>query len=85
MPAFQNAGFFPTFTLPHNPKGKVERNLRHFGIKNVEDLPNSAELRSVDLPQPESEKENDEQLSLSEVAKDSENESESTENEDEKG
>ena len=49
--------------------------LEHFGIKNVEDLPNSAELRSVDLPQPESEKENDEQLSLSEVAKDSENES----------
>ena len=30
--------------------------LEHFGIKNVEDLPNSAELRSVDLPQPESEK-----------------------------
>ena len=58
--------------------------LEHFGIKNVEDLPNSAELRSVDLPQPESEKENDEQLSLSEVAKDSQNESESTENEDEK-
>ena len=55
--------------------------LEHFGIKNVEDLPNSAELRSVDLPQPESEKENDEQLSLSEVAKDSQNESESTENE----
>ena len=55
------------------------------GIKNVEDLPNSAELRSVDLPQPESEKENDEQLSLSEVATDSQNESESTENEDEKG
>ena len=59
--------------------------LEHFGIKNVEDLPNSAELRSVDLPQQESEKENDEQLSLSEVAKDSQNESESTENEDEKG
>ena len=59
--------------------------LEHFGIKNVEDLPNSAELRSVDLPHPESEKENDEQLSLSEVAKDSQNESESTENEDEKG
>jgi len=58
--------------------------LEHFGIKNVEDLPNSAELRSVDLPQPESEKENDEQLSLSEVAKDSQNESEPTENEDEK-
>ena len=55
--------------------------LEHFGIKDVEDLPNSAELRSVDLPQPESEKENDEQLSLSEVAKDSQNESESTENE----
>ena len=50
--------------------------LEHFGIKDVEDLPNSA-----DLPQPESEKENDEQLSLSEVAKDSQNESESTENE----
>ena len=59
--------------------------LEHFGIKDVEDLPNSAELRSVDLPQPESEKENDEQLSLSEVAQDSQNESESTENEDEKG
>ena len=58
--------------------------LEHFGIKNVEDLPNSAERRSVDLPQPESEKENDEQLSLSEVAKDSQNESEPTENEDEK-
>ena len=57
--------------------------LEHFGIKNVEDLPNSAELRSVDLPQPESEKENDEQLSLSEVAKDSQNESDSPENEDE--
>ena len=55
--------------------------LEHFGIKDVEDLPNSAELRSVDLPQPESEKKNDEQLSLSEVAKDSQNESESTENE----
>lgn len=55
--------------------------LEHFGIKDVEDLPNSAELRSVDLPQPESEKENDEQLSLSEVAKDSQNKSESTENE----
>ena len=55
--------------------------LEHFGIKDVEDLPNSAELRSVDLPQPESEKENDEQLSLSEVAKVSQNESESTENE----
>ena len=55
--------------------------LEHFGIKDVEDLPNSAELRSVDLSQPESEKENDEQLSLSEVAKDSQNESESTENE----
>ena len=55
--------------------------LEHFGIKDVDDLPNSAELRSVDLPQPESEKENDEQLSLSEVAKDSQNESESTENE----
>ena len=55
--------------------------LEHFGIKDVEDLPNSEELRSVDLPQPESEKENDEQLSLSEVAKDSQNESESTENE----
>ena len=55
--------------------------LEHFGIKDVEDLPNSAELRSVDLPQPESEKENEEQLSLSEVAKDSQNESESTENE----
>ena len=55
--------------------------LEHFGIKDVEDLPNSAELRSVDLPQPESEKENDEQLSLYEVAKDSQNESESTENE----
>ncbi len=55
--------------------------LEHFGIKDVEDLPNSAELRSVDLPQPESEKENDEQLSLSEVAKDSQNESESKENE----
>lgn len=55
--------------------------LEHFGIKDVEDLPNSAELRSVDLPQPESEKENDEQLSLSEVAKDSQNASESTENE----
>ena len=55
--------------------------LEHFGIKDVEDLPNSAELRSVELPQPESEKENDEQLSLSEVAKDSQNESESTENE----
>ena len=55
--------------------------LEHFGIKDVEDLPNSAELRSVDLPQPESEKENDEQLSLSEVAKDSQNESEPTENE----
>ena len=51
--------------------------LEHFGIKDVEDLPNSAELRSVDLPQPESEKENDEQLSLSEVAKDSQNESDS--------
>ena len=55
--------------------------LEHFGIKDVEDLPNSAELRSVDLPQPESEKENDEQLSLYEVAKDSQNESEPTENE----
>ena len=55
--------------------------LEHFGIKDVEDLPNSAELRSVELPQPESEKENNEQLSLSEVAKDSQNESESTENE----
>ena len=55
--------------------------LEHFGIKDVEDLPNSAELRSVDLPQPELEKENDEQLSLSEVAKDSQNESESTNNE----
>ena len=55
--------------------------LEHFGIKDVEDLPNSAELRSVDLPQPESEKENDEQLSLSEVAKDSQNESESTDDE----
>ena len=55
--------------------------LEHFGIKDVEDLPNSAELRSFDLPQPESEKENDEQLSLSEVTKDSQNESESTENE----
>ena len=55
--------------------------LEHFGIKDVKDLPNSAELRSVDLPQPESEKENDEQLSLSEVAKDSQNESESTDNE----
>lgn len=55
--------------------------LEHFGIKDVEDLPNSAELRSVDLLQPESEKENDEQLSLSEVTKDSQNESESTENE----
>lgn len=55
--------------------------LEHFGIKDVEDLPNSAELRSVDLPQPESEKENDEQLSLSVVAKDLQNESESTENE----
>ena len=55
--------------------------LEHFGIKDVEDLPNSAELRSVDLPQPESEKENDEQLSLSEVATDSQNASESTENE----
>jgi len=55
--------------------------LEHFGIKDVEDLPNSAELRSVDLPQPELEKENDEQLSLSEVAKDSQNESESTDNE----
>ena len=55
--------------------------LEHFGIKDVEDLPNSAELRSVDLPQPESEKENNEQLSLSEVAKDSQNESESTDNE----
>ena len=55
--------------------------LEHFGIKDVEDLRNSAELRSVDLPQPESEKENDEQLSLSEVVKDSQNESESTENE----
>ena len=58
--------------------------LEHFGIKDVEDLPNSAELRSVDLPQPESEKENEEQLSLSEVAKDSQNESEPTENEYEK-
>ena len=41
--------------------------LEHFGIKNVEDLPNSAELRSVELPQPESEKESAEQLALAEV------------------
>ena len=43
--------------------------LEHFGIKNVEDLPNSAELRSVELPQPESEKESAEQLALAEVKK----------------
>ena len=43
--------------------------LEHFGIKNVEDLPNSAELRSVELPQPESEKESAEQLALAEVTK----------------
>ena len=41
--------------------------MEHFGIKNVEDLPNSAELRSVELPQPESEKESAEQLALAEV------------------
>ncbi len=29
--------------------------LEHFGIKGVDDLPNSAELRQVELPQPEAE------------------------------
>ena len=33
----------------------------HFGIKSIDELPNSAELRAVELPEPPSENENDEE------------------------
>ena len=41
--------------------------LEHFGIKNVEDLPNASELRQVELPQPEAKVVDGEQLSLTGV------------------
>ena len=41
--------------------------LEHFGIKNVDDLPNASELRQVELPQPEAELVDGEQLSLTGV------------------
>ncbi|OUU84718.1 MAG: SMC-Scp complex subunit ScpB [Verrucomicrobiaceae bacterium TMED76] len=58
--------------------------LEHFGIKNVDELPNSAELRSVELPQPASEIETDEQLSLAEVSQESQQKTEETEEKEEK-
>ena len=39
----------------------------HFGIKNIDDLPNASELRQVELPQPETEVVDEEQLSLTGV------------------
>ena len=42
--------------------------LEHFGIKNVDDLPNASELRQVELPQPEAEVVDGEQLPLSGVS-----------------
>ena len=42
--------------------------LEHFGIKNVDDLPNASELRQVELPQPEAEVVDGEQLPLTGVS-----------------
>mgnify|MGYP001335642526 CR=1 FL=1 len=42
--------------------------LEHFGIKNVDDLPNASELRQVELPQPEAEVGDGEQLPLTGVS-----------------
>ena len=41
--------------------------LEHFGIKDIDDLPNASELRQVELPQPETEVVDEEQLSLTGV------------------
>ena len=41
--------------------------LEHFGIKDIDDLPNALELRQVELPQPETEVVDEEQLSLTGV------------------
>ncbi len=41
--------------------------MEHFGIKNVEDLPNASELRQVELPQPEAKVVDGEQLPLAGV------------------
>ncbi|MDP6860315.1 MAG: SMC-Scp complex subunit ScpB, partial [Verrucomicrobiales bacterium] len=54
--------------------------LEHFGIKNVDDLPNASELRQVELPQPEAEVVDGEQLPLTGV--NSADEGESNENDD---
>ena len=42
--------------------------LEHFGIKNVDDLPNASELRQVELPQPEAEVVDGKQLPLTGVS-----------------
>ena len=54
--------------------------LEHFGIKNVDDLPNASELRQVELPQPEAEVVDGEQLPLSGVS--SSDDRDSNENDD---
>jgi segregation and condensation protein B len=54
--------------------------LEHFGIKNVDDLPNASELRQVELPQPETEVVDGEQLPLTGV--NSTDEGEPNENDD---
>ena len=54
--------------------------LEHFGIKNVDDLPNASELRQVELPQPEAEVVDGEQLPLTGVS--SSDDRDSNENDD---
>ncbi|NCG26627.1 MAG: SMC-Scp complex subunit ScpB [Verrucomicrobiales bacterium] len=54
--------------------------LEHFGIKNVDDLPNASELRQVELPQPEAELVDGEQLSLTGVNSTDEGESDEDDN-----
>ena len=54
--------------------------LEHFGIKNVDDLPNASELRQVELPQPEDEVVDGEQLPLTGVS--SSDDRDSNENDD---
>lgn len=57
--------------------------LEHFGIKNIDDLPNSGELRRIELPtaeiSEEGEAEGEEQLSLGDNAEEGKGENESTE------
>ena len=59
--------------------------MEHFGIKNVEDLPNASELRQVELPQPEAKIVDGEQLPLAGVNSTDDGDSDEEDNDSLKG